>query len=198
MSTATLNENRLATQAGEITVYNFDATSREYLSTTVEYLAIGVGIPANSTLDKPLVAKEGFAVRRSATQDGWEYIYDHRGETVYDITNGKPIVITEPGDYPTNVTNLAPATPYDKWDGSAWVTDAAAQQAALIADTELKKTQLLNLAKERISLWQTELQLGIIADANRAALTNWVQYIQALQTVDSGLAPDINWPEQPQ
>ena len=69
MTTAILNENHLASQAGTVTVYNFDALSREYLGSTIEYLAVGVGIPANSALDEPLAAKPGFAVRRNAALD---------------------------------------------------------------------------------------------------------------------------------
>jgi hypothetical protein len=35
-----------------------------------------------------------------------------------------------PGDYPVGTTTLAPATPYDTWNGSEWVTDIEAQHAA--------------------------------------------------------------------
>jgi len=197
MSTATLDKNRLATEAGEITVYNFDATTHEYLSASVEYLAVGVGIPANATLDAPLAAKEGFAVCRSTTSETWEYVPDHRGETVYDIGNGKPASLTELGDYPADVTTLAPATPYDVWNGEAWVTDESAQKTALVAEAEQSKTRLLTAAKNTISLWQTELQLGIISDDDKAQLIAWLNYVKLLQAVDTATAPDISWPEQP-
>lgn len=51
MNNAELNSELIATMAGEITVYNFDVMSREYISASTEYLAIGVGIPAYSCLD---------------------------------------------------------------------------------------------------------------------------------------------------
>lgn len=198
MLTAILDENRLATRAGEVTVYNYDATSREYLSTSVEYLAVGVGIPANAALDAPLSAKAGFAVCRNATGQAWEYIHDSRGETVYDTTSGARKQITELGDYPANVTTLVPATPYDVWNGSAWVTDESAQKTALIAEAEQSKTQRLKEAKESISVWQTELQLGIISEDDKASLVKWLEYIKRVQAVDTTSAPDISWPEQPQ
>ncbi len=198
MSSAILNENHLAREAGDVTVYNFDALSREYLSRSLEYLAVGVGIPANATLDAPLSAKTGFAVRRDATGQAWEYIHDHRGETVYDTTRGEPKSVSELGDYPADVTTLKPATPYDIWNGSAWVTDENAQKTALIAAAEQSKTQQLNAAKEHISLWQTELQLGIISDDDKARLITWLEYIKRVQAVDTTTAPDISWPEQPQ
>ncbi|MBS1206437.1 MAG: phage tail protein [Proteobacteria bacterium] len=198
MLTAVLDENRLATHAGEVTVYNYDATSREYLSTSVEYLAVGVGIPANAALDAPLSAKTGFAVCRNANGQTWEYIHDFRGETVYDTTSSEQKQITELGDYPANVTTFVPATPYDVWNGSEWVTDESAQKTALIAEAEQKKTQRLKIAKENISVWQTELQLGIISDDDKASLVKWLEYIKRVQVVDTTNAPDITWPEQPQ
>ena len=198
MTTAIFDENHLASQAGTATVYNFDALSRECLGSSVEYLAVGVGIPANSTLDKSLAGKPGFAVRRNAALDGWEYAADHRGSDVYEKATGVKRTLTQLGDYPDDVTPLAPATPYDLWNGSAWVTDDAAQQAAQIAQAEQTKARLLNRAKNSISLWQTELQLGIISDDDKTQLITWMRYIQALQKVDTGTAPDIAWPEQPQ
>ena len=198
MTTAIFNENQLASQAGTATVYNFDGTSREYIGSTVEYFAIGVGIPADSALDEPLAAKPGFAVRRNASLDGWEYAPDYRGSDVYEKSTGKKRTLTQLGDYPDDVTPLAPATPYDVWNGSAWVTDEAAQHVAQIAQAEQTRARLLNKAKYTINLWQTELQLGIISDDDKAQLIVWMRYIQALQKVDTKTAPDIAWPEQPQ
>ncbi|HAV8470759.1 TPA: tail fiber assembly protein, partial [Escherichia coli] len=46
--------------------------------------------------------------------------------------------------------------------------------------------------------WQTELQLGIISDDDKASLINWLSYIKDIQAVDTSSAPDINWPESPE
>lgn len=51
MDNAVLNSEFIATKAGNITVYNYDGETREYISTSTEYLAVGVGIPAYSCLD---------------------------------------------------------------------------------------------------------------------------------------------------
>ena len=51
MDNAVLNSEFITTKAGNITVYNYDGKTREYISTSNEYLAIGVGIPAYSCLD---------------------------------------------------------------------------------------------------------------------------------------------------
>ncbi|WP_105475874.1 tail fiber assembly protein [Escherichia coli] len=198
MAKATLNKQGITTKAGDMTVYSYDGETGEYLASSVEFLAVGVGIPANSCTDAPIEEKEGFAVCRAASLNGWEYVADHRGETVYDIETGQPVKITAPGDYAVGVTTFAPSTPYDRWNGSAWVTDVDAQKSGEVKAAEQKKTALLTEAQSAISLWQTELQLGIISDDDRTSLITWMKYIQALNTVDTSTAPDIEWPEKPE
>ncbi|HEP1896145.1 TPA: tail fiber assembly protein [Kluyvera cryocrescens] len=198
MARAALNKNGIATKAGDMTVYNFDGKTFEYLSASVEFLAVGIGIPANSCTEAPLDAKDGFAVCRKAGLDGWCYVTDYRGETVYDTKTGQPVEITSLGDYPDNVTTIEPLTPYDRWNGTGWVTDANAQKNGQVAAAEQKKASLLTEAKGTISLWQTELQLGIISDDDKASLIAWMKYIQALNAVDTSTAPDIEWPVKPE
>lgn len=198
MAKATLNKNGIATKAGDITVYNFDDKTREYLSASVEFLAVGVGIPACSCTDAPVDAKDGFAVCRTASLDGWEYVTDHRGETVYDKQTGQPVDVTGLGDYPASVTTIKPLTPYDRWNGSEWVTDADAQKSVQVLEAEQQKSALLAEAQNTISLWQTELQLGIISDDDKASLIAWMKYIQALKAVDTSTEPDIEWPVKPE
>lgn len=197
MAQAKLNNELIATEAGDITVFNYDDETREYLSSSVEYQAVGVGIPASSCTDAPGEGKEGFAICRTADFTAWEYVADHRGETVYSTETGESVIVSLPGDYPEGTTTQAPATPYDKWDGSAWVTDTEAQHVADVEAAEQKKAALLLKAQAMISLWQTELQLGIISDDDKASLISWLSYIKALQTVDTDAASDINWPVSP-
>ncbi|EFB6162759.1 TPA: tail fiber assembly protein [Escherichia coli] len=198
MAKATLNKNGIATKAGDMTVYNYDGETREYLSTSVEYLAVGVGIPANSCTDEPVDEKAGYAICRTVSFDGWDYVIDHRGETVYDTETGQPVEITGLGDYPDNVTTIEPLTPYDRWNGSEWVTDADAQKSGQMLEAEQQKSAFLAEAQSTISLWQTELQLGIISDDDKASLIAWMKYIQALNAVDTSTAPDIEWPVKPE
>ncbi|WP_275262262.1 tail fiber assembly protein [Citrobacter braakii] len=198
MAKATLNKNGIATKSGDITVYNFDDKTREYLSASVEFLAVGVGIPACSCTDAPIDAKDGFAVCRAASLDGWEYVTDHRGETVYDKQTGQPVDVTGLGDYPASVTTIKPLTPYDRWNGSEWVTDADAQKDGQVAAAEQKKNALLAEAQNTISLWQTALQLGIISDDDKASLISWMNYIKAVQAVKTESSQDIEWPVKPE
>lgn len=198
MTQAKLNNELIATDAGEITVYNYDGETGEYLSSSVEYLPVGVGLPAKSSADAPGDSKEGFAIARTADLSGWEYVADHRGETVYSTETGLPEVVSALGDYAENTTTLAPATAYDTWNGSEWVTDTDAQHTAEVAAAEVVRAELLNAAKNTISLWQTELQLGSISDEDKASLISWLAYIKALQAVDTSSAPDMTWPTSPE
>lgn len=197
MTQAKLNSDLIATVAGDITVFNYDGETREYISSSVEYLAEGVGIPANSCIDAPGESKEGFAICRDSILTSWEYITDHRGEAVYNVETGEEVLVSTLGDYPANTTIQAPSTPYDTWNGSKWVTDIKAQHTADVEAAEQQKSVLLVQAQATISLWQTELQLGVISDEDKASLIAWVNYIKAVQAVDTSKAPDINWPIPP-
>ena len=198
MVKAKMNDEQIATAAGDVTVFNYDGETREYLSSSVEYLPEGVGIPANSCMDAPGESKEGCAMCRTAEFTTWEYVADHRGETVYSTETGESVIVSLPGDYPEGTTTLAPATPYDRWNGSEWVTDTEAQHAADVEAAEQQKAALLLEAQATISLWQTELQLGIISDEDKASLIAWMNYIKAVQAVDTSKAPDITWPDKPE
>ena len=106
MTQAKLNSEFIATVAGDITVYNYDNTTREYISSSTEYLAVGVGIPACSCLDAPVTHKAGYAICRSADFNSWEYVPDHRGEIIYSTETGESKEITALGDYPENTTTM--------------------------------------------------------------------------------------------
>ncbi|WP_267199644.1 tail fiber assembly protein, partial [Escherichia coli] len=158
MDNAVLNSELIATKAGNITVYNYDGKTREYISTSNEYLAIGVGIPAYSCLDEPGIHKAGYAICRSMDLNSWEYVPDHRGEIVYNTKTGDAKEITAPGDYPENTTTIAPLTPFDKWDGKKWVTDTEAQHSAAVDAAEVQRQSLINTAMASISLIQLKLR----------------------------------------
>ena len=197
MTHAELNNDQIASVAGNITVYNYDGETREYLSSSVEYLAVGVGIPALSCTDAPGEEKDGFAICRTADFIAWEYVTDHRGETIYNTKTGEALVVSLPGNYPKDTTTLAPATPYDTWNGSEWVTNTGEQHIADVEAAEQQKSAFLAEAQATISLWQTELQLGIISDEDKASLILWLTYIKELQAVTPDAAPSIKWPTPP-
>ncbi len=196
MAKITLDKNGLAKASGTLTIYNFDSLTGEFTGSSDEYLAQGVGLPANACVTAPPVIEAGQA---AVYRDGkWQIFADHRGERVYSVADGSATEIAELGDYPTGATLLEPATAWDKWDGEKWVTDADAQQAADVKSAAGQKSALISEANGVTQAWQTQLLLGIITDEDKASLTEWMKYIQAVQAVNVQEAPTINWPQKPQ
>ena len=67
MAKVTLDKNGLAKSAGTLTIYNFDAVSGEFTGSNDEYLAQGLGLPANACITAPPVTEAG---RVAIYQDG--------------------------------------------------------------------------------------------------------------------------------
>ncbi|GDL09969.1 phage tail fiber assembly protein [Escherichia coli] len=199
MTQAKLNSELIATEAGDITVFNYDGETREYISASTEYLAVGVGIPAYSCLDAPGTYKAGYAICRSADFNSWEYVPDHRGEIVFSTETGESKEITAPGDYPENTTTIAPLTPYDKWDGEKWVTDTEEQHSAAVDAAEAQRQSLIDTAMASISLIQLKLQAGRkLTQAETTRLNAVLDYTDAVTATDISTAPDIIWPVFPE
>ncbi|MGV2649837.1 tail fiber assembly protein [Escherichia coli] len=199
MNNAILNNELIAVQEGNIIVYNYNSETREYISASTEFLAVGVGIPAYSCLDAPGTHKAGYAICRSMDLNSWEYVPDHRGETVYDTETGEAKEITVPGDYPENTTTLAPLTSYDKWDGEKWVTDTEAQHSAAVDAAEAQRQSLIDTAMASISLIQLKLQAGRkLTQAETTRLNAVLDYIDAVTATDTSTAPGVIWPELPE
>jgi len=195
MAKITLDKNGLAKSAGTVTVYNFNAVSGEFTGSSDEFLAQGVGLPANACVTAPPATEAG---RVAFYRDGsWQSVPDHRGETIYPVSGGAPVKITALGDYPADTTTQAPATAFDKWDGEKWVTDSDAQQQSRHDAAAIEKAARVSEANGITQAWQTQLLLGIITDADKATLTAWMKYVQAVQATDVSGAPDISWPEKP-
>ena len=189
------DENGLAKEAGEIRCYYYDAVTFEYMGWSDEYINIGVSMPGDSTDIDP---GDEVAGKVAVFQNvGWVLNEDHRGETVYSTADASSSTVDYIGPVKDGYTSAAPSGPYQKWDGKKWVTDTDAQHAADVKAADKQKIALLVEAQETISFWQTELQLGIISDEDKASLIVWMQYIKTVQAVDTSKAPDITWPEKP-
>lgn len=189
------DENGLAAEGGDIRCFYYDAVTSEYTGWSDEYINVGVSMPGHSTDIDPGDEVDGkIAV---FTNGQWELFEDHRGDTVYSTANASASTVDYIGPIKDGYTTIAPSGPYQKWDGKKWVTDPDAQHAADVEAADQQKDALLTEAQETISFWQTELQLGIISDEDKASLISWMQYIKAVQAVDTSKAPDITWPVPP-
>lgn len=188
------NGNAIATTT--LTVWGYGGLEGEFTGAYDVRILAGTGIPGLSTLKPaPTVREQEVAVYAN---DQWTVAPDYREETVYSTAKGEPTVVDYIGAIRDGFTLTAPSTPFDKWNGSAWVTDVAAQHRAQVQDADTEKAMLLTAAQSTISLWQTRLQLGIISDEDKSRLIAWMNYIQALNAVDTSVGADVVWPAQPQ
>ena len=71
------------------------------------------------------------------------------------------------------------------------------KESAQIVSNQDKRDFLINSAKDKISLWQSELLLGSINDQDKLLLNTWIDYIKALQDIDTSVV-DVTWPELPE
>jgi len=193
--TVIFDNKGLASEPGTIRCFYYDPFTKEYVGWSDEYINIGVSMPDNSTTADPGAEINGkVSVFKNI---GWEQEKDYRGEVVYSTDDGSPSVVDYIGEIKEGFTTAVPITPYDKWNGSYWVTDTYALHAADVEAADQQKAALLAKAQETISFWQTELQLGIISDEDKASLITWINYIKEVKAVDTSTAPVINWPTPP-
>jgi len=197
LPTAMLNDAGLAVTAGWLTVYNIEPEQREYQQASLEYLPQGVGLPALCFVDKPTLPKVGLALVRSLDGSAWETPPDYRGKTVYSTETGQPESVTRIGELDNGVTLLAPATPYDTWNGKTWVTDTTQQQDAAINAARDELAQRQRVATDKITMLDDAVSLGMATEDESASLLAWKAYRVQLSRVDLETAPEIDWPLAP-
>ena len=85
--------------------------------------------------------------------------------------------------------------------GGEFIPPPVADQdpAELIASADAEKQNRLSYATNKIVVWQTKLLMGrTLTDSESAELNAWMEYIDAVQAIDTSTAPDIEWPVSPQ
>lgn len=157
MDSAILNSELIATKMGNIIVHNHDSKTWEYISTSNEYPAISVDIPACSCLDVPGTHKMGYAIYRSVDLNSWEYVPGHRGEIVYSTRIGESKEIIAPSDYPENTATIVPLTSHNEWNGEKWVIGTEAQHGITIDAAEAQRQPLIDVVTASIDLIQLKL-----------------------------------------
>lgn len=192
------DNNGLAIQSGDIRCFYYDELTGEYSGWSDEFINIGVSMPGNSTdLDPGEDVTGGVAVFGG---EGWSWQEDHRGETVFSTSNGSGVTVDYIGGIRDGFTTTAPVTPYDKWDGNQWITDADVQHAADVAAADTEKNSRIDQANDYINSkqWPGKAALGRLKDEEKEQYNLWLDYHDALEVVDTSSAPDINWPESPE
>ncbi|EOJ5819109.1 tail fiber assembly protein, partial [Escherichia coli] len=68
-----------------------------------------------------------------------------------------------------------------------------------IASAETKKQQLINQANEYINSkqWPGKASIGRLKGEELVQYNLWLDYLDALELVDTSGAPDIEWPTPP-
>ncbi|NHB87197.1 tail fiber assembly protein [Photorhabdus tasmaniensis] len=195
---AILGKDGLAENAGWLTIYHAAPVSREFLGATPEYLMEGVGLPASAYPDAPQLPKShDEAICRSEDGQHWQIVPDYRGKTAYNIQTRARQEITELGDLPETLTFKPPATNYDRWDGTKWVTDEAAIKASEVEQAEQLQNTLRKQANETITLLQYAVDAELASEEEKTLLLEWKKYVVLLGRIDVSQAPDIEWPTIP-
>ena len=127
--TGVIGQDGYVSNNGWVKTYYINEATREYIGATMEYVTIGGGLPAGAYLDAPeLPEKPDVAIIRSADEQSWLHVADHRGKTAYNTETRQPVEVDFIGDLPETLTLLEPKTELDKWNGKKWVTDTEAKK----------------------------------------------------------------------
>ncbi|EOZ4422661.1 tail fiber assembly protein [Escherichia coli] len=192
------DENGLATQNGEIRCFYYDSVTSEYMGWSDEFINIGVSMPGHSTDIDPGDEVAGKVAVFNGSN--WEQKQDNRGKRVYSTTDKSAVIVDYIGPIHDGYTLITPSSPYDKWDGTKWVTDTVAEHTADVAAAEAEKQDRIDQANEFMNSkqWPGKAAMGRLNDPEKAKYNAWLDYLDALEGVDTSTAPQINWPSSPE
>ena len=129
----------------------------------------------------------------------WDVVPDFRGMTAYIKESGEVVTVSDIGELAETLTLIKPLTPFDKWDGMQWVTDTDAQHASDVATADAEKQSRIDQANDYMNnkQWPGKSALGRMKDTEKGQYNLWLDYLDALEAVDTSSAPDIKWPTPP-
>ncbi|MBN3247521.1 tail fiber assembly protein [Pectobacterium brasiliense] len=117
---------------------------------------------------------------------------DYRSFSSTEDVVGETILVQVPDDF------VGGAKTYNA-ERNEWIDDSQHKptQEDLIFKAEVERLRLIENAKAVMSDWMIDLQLGIIDEDEKRSLADWWKYIKHLKTIDTSIAPDIDWPSAP-
>jgi len=169
-----------------------DFQSGELIASTDIWVSRGCGLPVNAYLETPMPTLPGKAIVRR--NEAWTQVDDHRGQKAYSITTGQSVDITEIGPLDSNLTLIAPTSPYDSWNGSSWEIDEQAEVAKKLAAAEAEQTKRFNLANQQIAIIKPAVDGGYAKPEHTQLLADWQRCRYELTQVTE----QPGWPEAPQ
>ncbi|ENT9724402.1 tail fiber assembly protein [Escherichia coli] len=114
-----------------------------------------------------------------------------------------PSDVIEVSDSVRNEYNFAP--PEGKQLSSSqnmpvWIDIPAPTHDELIAEAEREKKQRIDAANDFMNSkqWPGKAAIGRLNGDELAQYNLWLDYLDALETVDTSSAPDIEWPTPPE
>lgn len=191
------DKNGNATETHVATVSSYDAMTGEFIDTYDVRIIDGTGIPAFSTLTIAPEPEKGFAYIWNGLS--WDAVPDFRGMTAYIKESVEVVTVRDIGELAETLTLIKPLTPFDKWDGMQWVTDTDAQHASDVATADAEKQSRIDQANDYMNnkQWPGKSALGRMKDTEKGQYNLWLDYLDALEAVDTSSAPDIKWPTPP-
>ena len=81
-----------------------------------------------------------------------------------------------------------------------WIEQPEPTQDELIAAADAEKQDRIDRANVYMNgkQWPGKAAMGRLKDSEKIQYNLWLDYLDALEAVDTSSAPDINWPESPE
>ncbi|EDJ5351604.1 tail fiber assembly protein [Salmonella enterica] len=123
---------------------------------------------------------------------------------VYEASDSWPIKYIEVGE--SVFTEFSASPPVGKIRGTgddgmpAWVDIPPPTQAEIIVEAEREKQRRIDAANEFMNSkqWPGKAAIGRLMGDELAQYNLWLDYLDALEAVETSRAPDINWPVPPE
>lgn len=145
----------LATKTDYVTVYNYNENS-EFTGESTILVEEGTGIPAQSTLEKVVKEKKGFA--RVFDGKRWTHVEDHRSTEVYDTNTKQKEEVKYLGALKPEHTTIAPPSQDHEFIDGEWILTEEKKQE--IAERE-REAERARIQAERAKLMQ-EMQYHML------------------------------------
>ncbi|WP_234915306.1 tail fiber assembly protein [Aeromonas veronii] len=188
-----LNESGFADQSGYLRCYICHPDTREYLGESDEFISQHTGLPAWAFMDAPQGALASGMVWVRST-NGWEQVLDLRGQLAYNTVTRTASEIVELGPLPADQTLQPPGSPFDRWNGQAWVKDEAAEQQDKLEAAQAEQAARITTATQQIAIIKPAVDGGYAKPEHTQLLADWQRYRYELTLVPE----QTGWPESPQ
>lgn len=136
------DDNGFAIKTCRVRVYNYSKPDNEYISTSMEHVVEGSGIPALSTLTPVNSDKDGFTQVFDPVKNKWEYVEDHRYDDVYNTQTKQLEKIAYLGPLHENHTLLAPPSPDHDFINGEWVITKEKEESLKKMELEMELSKL--------------------------------------------------------